>query len=61
MTICKTLARRTAGDREIIAEKRIDKYSNIPHYSIIIAKDGIAISVIPTARTTWRRAFNKAE
>lgn len=60
MTICKTLARRTDGDREIVAEEEITKHSSVPTYHIIVIEDDIPVSITKTARTTWRKAFKNA-
>lgn len=57
MTICTTLSRRMAGDREIIAEERIDTHSGAAYYYIIVAENGIASRIIPTGGTAWRQAF----
>jgi len=57
MTICKTLARRPVGDREITAEERIDTYSGAAYYYIVVAENGIASRIIPTERAAWRQAF----
>ena len=60
MTFCETLKETTRKDgRTVTAQKSTDK-DGATRYEIIVSKDGIAESVIKTARTTWKKAF-KAE
>lgn len=59
MTICKILATTKKENYTITVYENYDKFSSIPYYQIVIAKKGIAIEVIKTSKTTWKKRFNK--
>lgn len=61
MTFCKILKEETTpSGKTISAYENIEKYETVPSYQIIISVDGIAVDVIPAARTTWARKFKQA-
>lgn len=59
MTICKLLAEAQNGRDTISAYQEWDKYSAVPKHIIVVSRDGISLSVQPTARTTWRKKFKE--
>ena len=60
MTFCKILKTAVKDGKTITAEEKTDKYSVLPYYQIVIAdENGLAIDVIKTAKTTWKKQFNK--
>lgn len=56
MTFCELLAE----SGKVSAWRNQDKYSAYAYYEIVIAENGIALRVIPTARTTWKKAYKEA-
>lgn len=56
MTFCELLAE----SGEVSAWKKTEKFSCSADYEIVIARNGIAFCVIPTARTTWKKAYKNA-
>ena len=61
MTICKTLATATKNGYTITAYEVYEKFNQTAHYEIITEKDGVALWVDRTARTTWKKKFKKME
>ena len=41
----------------VTAARKQEKFSNVWTYEIHVAKDGIGIEEIRTARTTWQRKY----
>lgn len=61
MTFCRILKEETTpSGKTISAYENVEKYETVPTYKIIISVDGIAVDVIPAARTTWKKAFTRA-
>lgn len=61
MTFCRILKEETTpSGKTISAYENTEKYETVPSYQIIISVDGIAVDVIPAARTTWARKFKQA-
>lgn len=60
MTICETLAIAENGNRAVVAERRIDKYSNRPIYIVSVC-DGRGFEIVSAkaAKTTWKRRFSE--
>ena len=56
MTFCELLAE----NGKVSAWKKTEKFSRSADYEIVIAENGVAFCVIPTARTTWKKAYKKA-
>ena len=60
MTFCKLLAKHEQENGEIVeAWENWDKFAAVPRYEITVARDGIAHTVVPCARTTWKRKFRE--
>ena len=49
---------KTKNGKDITACKKIEKFSNVWNYEIVISENGIACHVERTARTTWRKKYN---
>lgn len=59
MTIYKPLKSEVTDKGYCItATMKQEKFSNVWDYEIHVAKDGLGVEVIPTARTTWKRKYN---
>ena len=61
MTVCKTLATVTKNGYTITALEVYEKFNKTAHYEIITERDGVALWVDRTARTTWKKLFKKKE
>ena len=61
MTVCKTLASATKNGYTVTAYEVYEKFAKVPHYQIVTSKDGLALLVEKTARTTWKKKFKKKE
>lgn len=59
MTFCKLLKAATVGEDTIEAYENYDKFDALPHYEVVISRNGIAYHVEKTAKTTWRRKFSE--
>lgn len=59
MTFCKQLKTAKIGSETITAYENYEKFSMVPYYEIIVAREEIAVEVIKTAKTTWRKKFNQ--
>lgn len=59
MTVCKVLATAKRDDDTITAYELWDKFSAVPRYEITVSRDGIAMLVQPTAKTTWKKRFKE--
>ena len=59
MTFYKTLKETTINEKTITAYERVEKFSSVPEYEIVISRDGIGYETIPVARTTWRKKFTQ--
>ena len=61
MTFCKVLATASKNGYTITAYEVYEKFNKTVHYEIITEKDGVALLVDRTARTTWKKLFKKKE
>lgn len=59
MTFCKILAEQQTGKETITAYEHHDKFSVVPRYSVVVSRDGIALSETKAAKTTWRKKFRE--
>jgi hypothetical protein len=59
MTFCKVLATAERDGETVTAYENVDKFSSVKRYEIVVARESIAVQVIPTARTTWKKKFNE--
>ena len=59
MTFCKQLKTAKIGNETITAYENYEKFSTVPYYEIIVSREEIALEVIKTAKTTWRKKFNQ--
>lgn len=59
MTFCKILKEAEKDGKTVTAYEKTEKYSAVPYYQIVISKDSRTIDVIKTAKTTWKKQFNK--
>ena len=59
MTFCKVLANAERDGETVTAYENVDKFSSVKRYEIVVSRGSVAIQVIPTARTTWKRKFNE--
>lgn len=59
MTFCKQLKTAKIGSETITAYENYEKFSAVPYYEIIVSREEIAIDVIRTAKTTWKRKFKE--
>ncbi len=60
MTVCKMLKQAILNNGEMLqAWEMQDKYSERKRYEVTVSNNGLAYSVYPCARTTWRKRFNE--
>lgn len=59
MTISKCLATASKGKDDFTVYESYEKFSAVPHYEIVVSRDGIGYQVIKTAKTTWRKKFKE--
>ena len=58
MTLCNLLMARTLpGGKTVEAWEKTDKHAVEPRYEIIVSRDGLALEIIQTARTTWKKKY----
>lgn len=60
MTFCKTIAEHQTGRETVTAYESYEKFCSVPRYSVVVSRDGIAMSETKVARTTWKRRFREA-
>lgn len=59
MTFCKVLKQATIGGYTVTAYENTEKFCTVPYYEIVTDRDGIAVDVEKTAKSTWRRKFRQ--
>lgn len=59
MTFCKILSEMQNGKKTVTAIEEYEKFSSVPRYSVVVSVDGIAVDVIRTAKTTWKKRFRE--
>lgn len=60
MTFCKLLRETTLDNGDTVqAYAKTEKFESVASYEITISRGCVAYSVIPCAKTTWKKRFNE--